>query len=124
MTRKEMICIVCPVGCQLEALIEEGAGISVEEVKGYLCKKGLRWAEQELVNPVRILTSNIGVDGGELPLVSVRTDSPIPRESIADVMKIIKSARVKAPVRIGDPLIVRPAGADCTVIATKNVHVE
>jgi len=121
MKRKEMICIVCPVGCQLEVLYDEGSEIQIHEINGNLCKKGLSWAEQELINPMRTLTSSISVENGDSPLVSVKTDSPIPRDSIRDVMKVIRSARVKAPVRIGDPLIEKPAGTPCNIVATKDV---
>lgn len=122
MKRKEMICIVCPVGCQLEAHVEEGPEIQVGQISGNLCKKGLSWAEQELINPMRTLTSSIRVEHGDLPLVSVKTDSPIPRGAIPEVMNVIRSARVKAPVHSGDLLIVKPAGLSCNIVATKTVH--
>ena len=121
MKRKELICVVCPKGCQLETYIEEGPEIQVKDIQGHLCEKGLTWAEQELVNPMRIIASSIGVKGGDFPLVSVRTDSPIPLKTIPEVMKEIKAARVKAPVRIGDPLIKNPARTDCNIIATRHV---
>lgn len=122
MKKKELICIVCPNGCLLEAELEEGEEIRIKEITGHLCDKGPAWAEQELLNPMRTIASNIAVDQGDLPLVSVRTDSPIPLGSIFEVMKEIKKARVRAPVRIGDRLIERPAGLPCNIIATRNVH--
>jgi CxxC motif-containing protein len=122
MKKKELVCIVCPNGCLLEADLEEGENLAIREITGHLCDKGPNWAEQELLNPVRTIASNIAVENGELPLVSVRTDSPIPLDRIFEVMKKIKETRVKAPVRIGDSLIERPAGLPCNVIATRNVH--
>jgi len=122
MTRKELVCIVCPNGCQLVVDIEgEGKGRLVKEVTGQLCEKGPPWAEQEVINPMRTISSNILVEKGDFPLVSVRTDAPIPKERIMDVMKAIKETRIKAPVQINDRLIERPAGADCNIIATRNV---
>jgi CxxC motif-containing protein len=122
MKKKELICVICPNGCQLEAEIEEGPEIEVLDVQGHLCEKGLAYARQELVNPMRTIASSVVVDGGDFPLVSVRTDSPIPLESIFKVMKAIQSARVNAPVRIGDLLIQKPAGTSCSIIATRNVN--
>ena len=123
MKGKELICIICPNGCLLEAELGEGekGGTLVKEVTGNLCEKGSEWAEKELLNPVRIITSSILVDGGDLPLVSVRTDSPIPLLSIFKVMKAIKMKKVKAPIRIGEPIIREPAGISCNIIATRNV---
>ena len=122
MTRKELVCIVCPNGCQLAIDIEgEGKDRVVKEVTGQLCEKGPPWAEQEVINPMRTISSNILVENGDFPLVSVRTDAPIPQARIMDVMKAIKKTRVKAPVHINDRLIEGPAGTDCNIIATRNV---
>jgi CxxC motif-containing protein len=122
MTEKELICIICPNGCELRAVIEEGPQTVVKEITGELCEKGPAWAEQELLNPMRTIASSIIVDGGDYPLVSVRTDSAIPLKSISNVMKAIKSIKLKAPVRIGDVLIKDPAGTSCNIIATRHVN--
>lgn len=124
MMRKELICIVCPNGCLLQAEIEEGDTIKVNEITGHLCDKGPEWAEQELVNPMRTIASSIRVEGGDFPLVSVRTDSPIPLKAIPDIMKAIKSAEAKAPVEIGDIMLKNPAGTTCNIIATRTVRTQ
>ena len=122
MTEKELICVICPNGCELRAVLEEEPLTVVKEITGELCEKGPAWAEQELLNPMRTIASSIIVDGGDYPLVSVRTDSAIPLKSIPNVMKAIKSIRLKAPVRIGDVLIKKPAGTSCNIIATRHVN--
>ena len=122
MTEKELICVICPNGCELRAVIEEGPQKEIKEITGELCEKGPVWAEQELLNPMRTIASSIVVDGGDYPLVSVRTDTAIPLKSISSVMKTIKSVRVEAPVRIGDILIREPAGTSCNIIATRHVN--
>lgn len=124
MKKKDLICIVCPNGCLLEAQIEEGDEVRVDDIAGHLCDKGPEWAEQELVNPTRIIASNVIVENGDFPLVSVRTDSPIPLGSIHEVMKAIKVSRIKAPVQIGDIIIKGPAGTSCNIIATRNVRIQ
>ena len=121
MKTRELICIVCPNGCRLEADIKEEKEVIVEDIRGNLCDEGIAWAEQEIISPMRTIASNIAVDGGDFPLVSVRTDSPIPLESIMDVMREVKALRLKAPVSIGDRLIENPAGTSCNIIATRNV---
>lgn len=121
MTEKELICVICPNGCELKAVIEEEPRMVVKEITGELCEKGPVWAEQELLNPVRTISSSILVVGGDYPLVSVRTDAAIPLKSISNVMQAVKSTEVKAPVRIGDVLIKEPAGASCNIIATRHI---
>ena len=117
-----MICVICPNGCELKSVIDEGPRTVIKEITGELCEKGPAWAEQELLNPMRTIASSIVVKGGDYPLVSVRTDAAIPLKSIGNVMKAIKSIKVKAPVRIGDVLIKEPAGTSCNIIATRHVN--
>ena len=90
MLKKELVCIVCPNGCQVEALIEETPILKVIEVKGCTCDKGIEWVEQEIVNPMRTIASSILVEQGDFKLVSVRTDTSIPLEKIFDVMAVIQ----------------------------------
>ncbi len=122
MSKKELTCVLCPNGCRLEVEIEEGQQIIIKDVSGNLCEKGVEWARQEIVNPMRTISSSILVEKGELPLVSVRTETPIPLKNIFDVMKEIKAFRVKAPVNIGDIIIEEVAGLSCNIIATRNVR--
>jgi len=122
MIEKELTCVICPNGCPLKVALEEGPPPLIIEVTGNTCKKGAAWAEQELINPMRTIASSILVEGGDFPLVSVRTDCAIPLASIMDVMKAIKSTRIKAPVNIGDVLLQKPADTVCNVIATRNVR--
>ena len=119
--RKELICVICPNGCQLQAEIQEGEQPVVTGVTGNLCDKGPEWAKQEIVNPMRTIASSVLVEDGDFPMVSVRTDSPIPLKRIFEIMEEIKAARLTAPVRIGDVIIEKVAGLSCNIIATRNV---
>jgi CxxC motif-containing protein len=121
MSTRELVCIVCPNGCSLEVEILEGETRRVGGVSGSLCDKGPGWAEQEILNPVRTIASSVLVRGGAFPLVSVKTDGPVPKGKIFDVMEEIKRLEVDAPVRIGDRLIQGPAGTDCAIVATRHV---
>lgn len=123
MKTRKLICIVCPNGCELTAEIITGETLAVGEVTGSLCDKGPVWAKQEIVSPMRTIASSILVKGGDYPLVSVRTDSAIPREMIQTVMAVIKDKSISAPVEIGDVLIPNPAGTSCNIIATRHVNV-
>lgn len=123
MLKKNLVCIVCPNGCDAEILIKEGANIEILSIEGCTCDKGRDWVITEVTSPMRTIASGIPVEDGDFKLVSVRTDAPIPLEKIFDVMAQIKGKRVKAPVSIGDILIKNPAGTACNIIATRNVAV-
>ncbi|HEX3001254.1 MAG TPA: DUF1667 domain-containing protein [Methanoregula sp.] len=122
MITKELTCVICPNGCPLKVALEEGPLPRIVEVTGNTCKKGAEWAEQEIINPMRTIASSILVEGGDFSLVSVRTDYAIPLARIFDVMRVIKTTRVKAPVNIGEVLIQKPADTSCNIIATRNVR--
>lgn len=123
--KKELTCVICPNGCELEVEYQvRDNSISVLGVKGELCKKGPKWAERELINPVRTITTSVLVEGGDLPLVSVRTSDPIPVGMIFEVMEEIKKLKVKAPIRIGQVLLRSPKGLKTDIIATRDVNLQ
>lgn len=116
--KKELVCIVCPNGCEL--IVENNDGKI--EVKGALCKRGHQYAEQEMVNPMRTISTSVLVEHGEIPLVSVRLTKPVPKARIFDVMKEIENVRLTAPVHIGQVVLKNVCGCDSDVIVTKNVE--
>jgi CxxC motif-containing protein len=121
MKKRDLVCILCPNGCQVKALVQQTPDLKVLEVKGCTCDKGIEWVEQEIINPMRTIASSIVVEKGDFKLVSVRTDTQIPLGKIFDVMDAIKKKKVTAPVKIGDKLIEKPCGIPCNIIATRNV---
>ncbi|MBR5090321.1 MAG: DUF1667 domain-containing protein [Ruminiclostridium sp.] len=118
MTRN-MICIGCPMGCDLTVEVEDGKAVSVT---GNTCGIGKKYAETEVSAPTRTVTSTVMSDAG-IP-VPVKTKTAVPKERIFDVMKDIKSTIAKLPVHIGDTVINDAAGTGVAVVATKNVGVE
>lgn len=64
MERKELICIGCPLGCNLTVEMD---GTQVVSVNGNTCKRGDDYARKELTDPRRIVTSTVPVAGGNLP---------------------------------------------------------
>lgn len=115
---KELICIGCPMGCMLTAELEDG---EVIKVTGNTCPRGDAYARKELTSPTRIVTSIAKVEGGELPVVSVKTAQDIPKGKIKDCIAEIKKAALRAPVRIGDVAVKNVADTGVDVIATKNI---
>ena len=89
------------------------------EVKGNSCKRGREYAEAEIKNPVRTLTTTVKVTNRESTVVSVKTKTPVAKGKIFDVIAEIKKLSVTAPVKIGDVLLRDIAGTD--IVITKNI---
>lgn len=113
-----MTCVRCPVGCKL--IVEEKDGEII--VSRNMCPRGREFAVEELKDPKRILPTSVKVEGGEYPLVSVKTSKPIPKSRIFDVMEKIKKLKVRAPVKVGDVLLRNVLGLGADVVATRNVE--
>lgn len=113
----EFTCIVCPMGCRLRAILEDG---EVRSVEGNRCPRGVVYAQNE-VEPKRIIITVIKVSGGNLPVVSVKTSEPIPKEMIPEAMKTLSKTIVQAPVKIGQIIIEDFLGLKVNVVATRNV---
>lgn len=111
-------CIVCPNGCDIVAEYEGDEVISIE---GATCPKGEDYVRQELIDPQRTIASSVPVDGGVLPLVSVRLDRPVPKRAIFQVMNAINQVRLQAPTAIGQVVLADVCGLGANVVVTKNV---
>lgn len=119
--RKRMICIVCPVGCELEVEMNEERR-EIITVKGFRCPEGKDYAIREVSDPRRILMSVVKVRGGHLPVVSVKTAEPIPKSRLVDGARAVSRIVVEAPVKVGDIVVNDLLGTGVSVIATNNVH--
>lgn len=111
--KRTLTCIVCPLGCQLEVELD---GKRVVSVSGNTCARGKTYAETECTAPMRTVTSTVKCEDGGL--VAVKTDRPIPRERVADCMRIINRTVVCLPVSVGDVLVEDVFGS--RIIATQN----
>ena len=114
--RRDMTCIICPRGCALKVEIE-GDNITVT---GNSCPKGRQYAIDECTNPTRTVTSSVRVENREDTMVSVKTASPVPKDKIFEVMRLIRAKSVCAPVGIGDIIIKEVFGTN--IVATKNIE--
>lgn len=94
---------------------------SVEKIEGNTCKRGAAYGEKEVTNPTRILTSTVRVQGGHLPVVSVKTAGDIPKGRIRECMLALKEVEVQAPVAAGTILLENVAGTGVDIVATKSI---
>lgn len=118
MERKELICIGCPLGCNLTVEMDGGQVVSEN---GNTCKRGDDYARKELTDPRRIVTSTVPVAGGNLPVVSVKTASDIPKGKIRECLCALKGVTLTAPVQIGDVIVENVADTGVDVVATKSI---
>ena len=115
---KQIICTVCPRGCHMTV---KGENSVVESVENYSCPRGLEYAKTEFVAPVRILTTLVKIDGKENELLPVRSDKPVLKSKIEDVMQEVKMAVVTLPVKRYDVIIENVCGTGVNIVATKDV---
>ena len=115
--KRELTCIVCPIGCQLSVTLEDGV---VTEVTGNTCPRGKQYAIDECTNPVRTITTTARAsNGGVIP---VKTATPIPKYLMFDCMKEIDKAVVTLPAKIGDVVIENLLGTGVDVVVTANMN--
>ena len=113
--KKNLVCIICPRGCALEAEINGNTVC----VTGNACPKGKEYAVNECTNPVRTVTATVRVSNRPNTMVSVKTDTPVPKDTMMQVMAHLRNTQVEAPVAIGDVVLENIFGS--SIIATKAV---
>lgn len=115
MEKRDLICIGCPLGCMLTVDIENNEVVNVE---GNTCPKGRTYAENEVTNPMRMVTSTVRVTGGDRPMVACKTAAEIPKGKIFEVARALKEIDAPAPVKIGDVLLENVADTGVAIVAT------
>ncbi len=118
--KKKLTCIECPKGCILTVEVEGER--TVITVTGHECPKGEQYAKNEIENPVRILTSTVLAEGLSVKMVPVRTDKPVPKECISDIIKEIKKIKIKKPVKTGDIIKKNVLNLPAHLIATRTLR--
>lgn len=119
---EELICITCPLGCHLS--IDRGSGNTLA-VSGNRCPRGVRYAEEELLDPKRVVSATARIAGvtmaGSIARLPVRTTGPYPKAGVPDALKAIYALSVKLPVKRGQILIQDLGGQGVDVIATRSL---
>ena len=113
---KELICIICPKGCRLT--VDEQSDCRVD---GNACPRGAEYGRAEMKNPVRTVTSTVRVSAGSCRRCPVKTDRPIPKALIMDVMSLLQGVTIKPPVRIGQVVAKNICGTKANIVATRNL---
>ena len=113
------LCISCPQSCHLE--VEDDGQGNVVEVRGYTCKKGKKYGQQEHTDPKRMLATTVPVAGGVWERLPVRTSVEVPKNRVREVCREIQTLSVKAPVSMGQVLISDVLGTGANAIAARDI---
>ncbi len=103
------------MGCQIEVGVENGAAAYV---KGNTCPRGKMYAENEVVRPLRVLTTSVRCLNGKM--LPVKTDKSVPRDMMLKLMTVINNCHPSTPIKRGD-VIVENLFEDVNLIATKTI---
>lgn len=114
---KEIVCIVCPNGCALHTVSQDGE----ITVSGNKCPKGEDYAKMELTNPMRTLTTSVATTFESRPVLPVRTSGVIPKGEIKNAMKAVNRIVVDSPKSCGDIICVNFMGFGVDLIATDDL---
>lgn len=115
--KEELICIQCPLGCHLSV---EHDGRRIQVVTGHECKRGLVYAEKEVFQPQRTVTTTVAVRGSCFPLLPVKTDTPVPKSLTQDIVNALSALAVEAPVESGEVVLPDALGTGSNIIATRS----
>ena len=113
--KREIVCIVCPLGCLLTTSEKDG----VLQVTGNNCDKGIHFAEKETYDPERTLTTTVKLTtGGLLP---VRSRGMVKKGEIINLVAKLSSLEITPPVSIGQIIIKGLGENSVDIIATDKV---
>lgn len=115
---KNLICVNCPKGCRIKVKAE---GEEIIDMEGYECGLGKDYAREEFKNPTRILPTTVRVKGGELPLVPVKSEKPLPRDKIGQAMQELAEVEIEAPVELGEVVKEDVANTGVDMVATRKI---
>lgn len=117
-TLTHYLCIGCPLGCRLEVAEEDGA---IVEVRGFGCKKGKEYAEQEHVDPRRMVTGTVSINNGSWARLPVKTSRPVRKDQVKAIAAALRRAQVAAPVRLGEVILPDVLGSGADIVATRDI---
>jgi len=110
--KKDMICIVCPVGCHISI------DTDTHDVFNNKCKRGERYAQKELLNPTRMVTSTVKIASIHQRRIPVKTTDAIPKDKIFDLMDLLNTIDLKTPTSIGEKVLENVFDSGVDVVTT------
>ncbi len=115
---KKFICVNCPKGCHLQVTLEDK---KIIDIKGYSCGNGKKYAQEEVIHPLRVLTTTVKIIGAMYPVLPVMTDAPIPLDKMDEAMEYIRSISVQAPIHMNAIIVPNFLGSNANLIASRSM---
>ncbi len=115
------LCIGCPMGCRLEVEAEAEHPKDVVEVRGFACKRGEQYAQQEHTEPRRMVTTTVKIDNGIWARIPVKTADAIPKGQIKDLCLALRQVCLTAPVEMGDTVLADALGTGIDVVTSRSM---
>jgi len=113
----DLTCICCPHGCALKVIKE---GDKVISVSGNNCSRGAAFGEQEVIDPRRVFSTTVPIEGAICGKIPVKLTAQFPKDRLVEAAYEIQKLRLKAPVKVGDVLIKDLLGEKgCNVVACR-----
>lgn len=113
--QKEIVCVVCPSSCRITV---EGDGQNITNIQGFTCKRGEEYAKTEYLAPKRTIATTIKAKDYVAPVISVRTDKPVPKEMVFECMEVIRKAEAYPPFEVGKVVIENILNTGVNIILT------
>lgn len=113
--KKSLTCIVCPVGCQI--VFDDD-----NNPLGNRCIRGKKYAIEELINPRRVLTTTVRTTFENHPRLSIKSNSPLPKEKIMAALDLINDIILDKETRIGDVIIKNILDTGIDMVATNHLR--
>ena len=88
---------------------------------GNRCPKGEAYGREELLAPRRLVTGVVRTDSADFPCAPVRTDRPLPRERVRELMVDLARMRVSLPVAAGAAIAPDWKGTGVAVLVTRSL---
>jgi CxxC motif-containing protein len=114
------LCIGCPLGCRLE--VEDNGADDVVKVRGWGCKKGRAYGEEEHTDPRRVMATSVRIRGGRWGRIPVKTSGSIPKAMVREVAYAVRAIEVEAPIKIGTVVAANILGTGVDVITTRDME--
>jgi CxxC motif-containing protein len=119
--KKHFVCVVCPIGCEIDVVHDGSKIISME---GNKCEKSEEFVGQELVEPMRILTTTVRIQGSRWAVIPVRTDKTVPKRLFPGIMKQLRRIKLQAPVNMLDVVVKDVLHTGANIISTRTMQRE
>ena len=116
--KKHFVCVVCPIGCEIDVVHDGDKIISME---GNKCEKSEEFVRQELIEPMRILTTTVRIQGARWAVIPVRSDKAVPKRLFPRIMKQLRRIKLQAPVSMLDVVGKDSVGTGANIIATRTM---